>query len=243
MRWSTRVKGLENVPVEGPAIVASNHIGLLDWVFIGRATVNRGRLVRFMGKKEAFDHWLGGPLLRSMHHIPVDRFGDAAGAITPAVDALRRGEVIGIFPEGTLSRSFVPSEGRTGAARIAFATGAPLLPVAIWGSHRILTAGHVAGVLRRNVAILISFGPPLPYERDEDPDAVTERLMAAIRTLFDEVVAAYPQQPRGSRDRWWVPAHLGGTATTVAESNRLAEAFRARRRALRQLRDRVRRKP
>lgn len=232
MRWDLHTSGLEHVPREGPAVLAANHIGFGDFVFIGRAALYRGRLTRFMAKKEAFDHWLTGPILRSMHHIPVDRFGARPeDAIAPAVEALRRGEVVGIHPEGTISRSFVPATGKTGAARIAAASGAPLVPVAIWGSHRILTAGHVRGLLRRHIDVMVRFGPPIELEPGEPPAAVTARLMDRIREMVAEEVADYPQRPSGPGDRWWVPASLGGTAPTVEESARLTEQFRARARA------------
>jgi 1-acyl-sn-glycerol-3-phosphate acyltransferase len=233
MRWEPRVSGLEHVPKDGPALIACNHIGLVDWIFLGRSVLPVGRLVRFMAKKEAFDHWLGGPLLRAMQHLPVDRFGSPEQALAPAVDALRRGELVGIFPEGTISRSLVPAEGRTGAARIAMEAGAPLVPAAVWGSHRILTAKHYRGLVRPGIAVSVRFGPPVGYRPDEDPAVVTHRLMAAIRELFDRAVAEYPQRPGGPRDTWWMPAELGGSAVTVTESNRLADVFRRRRRAAR----------
>ncbi len=230
MRWDPEVRGLDNVPADGPALIASNHVGLVDWIFLGRAVVPMGRHIRFMAMKEAFDHWLGGPLLRAMRHLPVDRFGSPEQAIAPAVEALRQGELVGIFPEGTISRSFMPAEARTGAARIAMEAGAPLVPAAVWGSHRILSTRHLRGLLHRGIAVSVRFGEPIAHQSGEDPDAVTERLMARIRELVDQTVAEYPQRPRSPKDRWWLPAHRGGTAPTVKESQRLADAVRLRRR-------------
>jgi 1-acyl-sn-glycerol-3-phosphate acyltransferase len=231
MRWDPDVGGLEHIPKQGPALIASNHIGLVDWIFLGRAVVPLGRLVRFMAMKEAFDHWLSGPLLRAMRHLPVDRFGSPEDAIAPAVQALRQGELVGIFPEGAMSRSFMPAQARTGAARIAMEAGAPLIPAAVWGSHRILTTKHLRGLLQPGIAVTIRFGPPVAYRAGEDPDAVTERLMADIRELVDQAVAQYPQQPRSAKDRWWLPAHRGGSAVSVEESQRLADQRRLRRQA------------
>jgi 1-acyl-sn-glycerol-3-phosphate acyltransferase len=226
MRWEPRVSGLEHIPKSGPALIASNHISLIDWIFLGAGVVPTGRLIRFMAMKEAFDHWLGGPLLRAMRHLPVDRFGSPEQAVAPAVRALRDGELVGIFPEGTMSRSLVPAEARTGAARIAMEAGAPLVPAVVWGSHRILTANHRRGLLRRGIHVSVRYGPPIGYDPGEDPAAVSRRMMARIRELFDQALAEYPQRPRGPKDGWWLPADRGGSAPTITESKRLAEASR-----------------
>ncbi len=110
MGWRVRAFGVENIPSSGPAVLASNHVGYLDFVFIGYGAHLRGRrLVRFMAKKEVFDHKISGPLMRGMKHVPVDRFADARQSIDISVEALGRGELIGMFPEGTISRSFVPA--------------------------------------------------------------------------------------------------------------------------------------
>jgi 1-acyl-sn-glycerol-3-phosphate acyltransferase len=231
MRWDPTVTGLELVPREGPALIASNHISLVDWIFLGRGVVPIKRFIRFMAMKEAFEHWLGGPLLRAMRHLPVDRFGSPEQAIAPAVEALRQGELVGIFPEGTMSRSFVPAAARTGAARIAMEAGAPIIPAAVWGSHRILTSKHHRGLFHPGIAVSVRYGSPVPYRPDEDPAVVTERLMVSIGELAQELMAEYPQQPRSEKDRWWLPAHLGGSAPTVEEANRLAEESRLRRKA------------
>src|SRR4051794_11783969 len=90
MGWDVRPTGLEHIPARGPAIIAANHIGYLDFVFLGLGAHRRGRLVRFMAMKEAFGHWLGGPLLRNMRHIPVDREVDPQDSLRLAVGALRQ---------------------------------------------------------------------------------------------------------------------------------------------------------
>ena len=231
MRWDPTVTGLEHVPKQGPALIASNHISLVDWIFLGRGVVPINRLIRFMAMKEAFEHWLGGPLLRAMRHLPVDRYGSPEGAIAPAVEALRHGELVGIFPEGVMSRSFVPAKARTGAARIAMEAGAPLIPAAVWGSHRILSSKRHRGLFRRGIAVSVRYGRPIPYRPGEDPIAVSERLMASIGELVRQLQAEYPQQPGSEKHRWWLPAHLGGTAPTVEESERRASERKLRRQA------------
>lgn len=217
MGWKVTVKGADNLPASGPVILAINHSGYLDFVFAAWACVfERKRWVRFLAKKEIFSHKIAGPLMRGMRHIPVDRKKDPAQALDLAIDALRRGEVIGTFPEATINRSFVPLRGKTGTVRMAQSSGAPVIPLAVWGAHRILTKGRPRN-FQRGVVISVIIGPPLEFEPSEDPRAGTERLIEAIRKLVDEAQQTYPQQPAGDDDRWWLPAHLGGTAPTPEE--------------------------
>lgn len=232
MNWRMDIRGARHIPSFGPAVLASNHVGYLDFVFLGYAARPQRRLVRFLAKKEVFDHPVSGPIMRALRHIPVDRFGRATDALDDAVAALERGEVLGMFPESTISRSFVPAAGKTGAARMAMAAGAPLVPAAVWGSQRLVTKGRPRN-FQRNVAISVHIGEAVPYEPDEDPSKVTKRLMDRIGTLVEEAAATYPQEPVDERDRWWLPAHLGGTAPTMAEAEEIAAAERAERRAAR----------
>ena len=232
MNWPITVQGAEHVPARGPGVIATNHVGYLDFTFVGYGARQRGRLVRFMAKQEIFDHPVAGPLMRGMRHVPVDRYGRATDALDAAVAALRRGELVGMFPEGTISRAFVPMRGKNGAVRIAMAAAAPLIPGAVWGSQRILTKGRPRN-LQRGVPITVSFGAPVAYEPGEDPTHVTDRLMARITELVDAAAAAYPARPAGDDDRWWLPAHLGGAAPTVEEVREIAAREAAERRAAR----------
>ena len=217
MGWDVIVRGSENLPASGPVVLAINHAGYLDFVFSAWACVfERKRWVRFLAKKEIFHHKLAGPLMRGMKHIPVDRKKDPAKALDLAVEALGRGEVIGTFPEATINRSFVPAKGKTGTVRMAQASGATVVPVAVWGAHRILTKGRPRNI-QRGVAILVNIGAPFDLAADEDPRAASDRLMDAIRALLADAQAQYPQKPAGDDDRWWLPAHLGGTAPTPEE--------------------------
>lgn len=210
--WKVTTVGGEAIPRSGPAILAINHAGYLDFVFAAwTATMESGRLVRYMAKKEVFDHKVSGPLMRAMKHIPVDREVEPARALVPALEALSAGEVIGTFPEATINRSFVPGRGKTGSARLAQASGAPLIPIAVWGSHRLLTKGRPRN-FQRGVAISVQIGQPRMVRDSDDPRAVTDVLMDDIRTLLAQAQRDYPQQPSGDGDRWWMPAHLGGTA-------------------------------
>ena len=109
-----RIEGADNVPRTGGAVMAINHIGYLDFTFAGCAALPAGRLVRFMAKQEVFSHPVSGPLMRGMHHIPVDRAAGAA-SYRAALQALRAGEIVGVFPEATISRSFELKEFKSGA--------------------------------------------------------------------------------------------------------------------------------
>lgn len=154
------VTGAEHVPRTGGAVLASNHVSYLDFIFCGYGAQPAKRLVRFMAKKSIFDHRIAGPLMRGMSHIPVDR---AAGAESydQALAALRSGEVVGVFPEATISRSFTVKGLKNGAARLAAAAGVPLIPVSLWGTQRLWTKGRPRTLNRRHVPVSIDLGEPL----------------------------------------------------------------------------------
>lgn len=210
--WKLIINGAENVPISGPAVLAVNHAGYLDFVFAAwAATLERGRLVRYMAKKEVFDHKISGPFMRGMKHIPVDRSGDPARSLDYAIKALERGEIVGTFPEASINRSFVPQRGKTGAVRMAQATSSPIVPVAVWGAHRIMTKGRPRN-FQRGVAIQVEIGEQMEVDPTDDLRVATDRLMDRIRELLAKAQRTYPQTPSGPQDTWWIPAHLGGTA-------------------------------
>jgi 1-acyl-sn-glycerol-3-phosphate acyltransferase len=228
-----QMSGTEHVPREGGALLAFNHVSYVDFVLGGFAAHPSRRLVRFMAKREVFDHAAGGPVMRSMHHISVDR-GDGAGSLEEALRYLEQGEVVGIFPEATISRSFEVKELKTGAARIAAEAGVPLIPVVLWGTQRLMTKDHPRD-FSRGKTIGIVVGEPM-HPTGEDPAADTEELHRRLTALHAKAVADYPaaEQPPGS---WWLPASYGGTAPTPEEAARLDEeekAARAARRAAKQ---------
>ena len=235
-RWDVRVTGAEHVPAAGGAIIATNHVGYLDFTFVGygvlKATGMR-RLTRFAAKKETFDHTVSGPLMRAMKHIPVDRGGAAAATIDHAVGLLRAGELVGMFPESTISQSFVPLAGKSGTVRMAQEAGVPIVPGAVWGSQRLFTKARPRALRTRNVVITVDFGEPLHPGSEDDPAAVTAELMERIGDLVDHAARTYPQSPAAGEDPWWVPAHLGGTAPTPEEAQARAKADAERRRARR----------
>lgn len=204
------VDGADRVPTTGGAVLASNHVSYLDFIFAGYGAQPARRLVRFMAKHEVFKHRVSGPLMRGMHHIPVDRAAGQA-SYQQALDALRAGEIVGIFPEATISRSFTVKDVKSGAVRLAAEAGVPLLPTAVWGTQRLWTKGRPKSLTQRHVPITIIVGEPVEPTTDA---ALRERMQA----LLDDAQARYPESGEG---RWWQPAHLGGTAPTPEEAKRL----------------------
>ena len=221
------IRGVDNLPLTGGAVIASNHVSYFDFMFVGLAAHRRQRrLVRFMAKKAVFDHRISGPLMRGMHHIPVDRSAGAA-AYRHAIVALADGELVGVFPESTISRSYVPRPIKGGAARMALEAGVPLIPVVVWGGHRVWTTGRRPRWQRR-VAVAIWVDEPMTISPGESAADVTARLAVRLRELVDNVVAEYPDRPTAG-DEWWLPAHAGGAAPTpdqAAEAERRSIARR-----------------
>ena len=163
-------QGEENIPRDGGSILAINHIGYLDFALTGTAALPAGRYVRFMAKKEIFNNKLAGPLMRGMHHISVDRSNGSASFVT-ALRALRAGEIIGIFPEGTISVSFEIKELKSGAVRLAMGANVPVIPAVIWGSQRIWTKGVKRDLGRRKFPIFVTFGAPMYFDKSADVEA------------------------------------------------------------------------
>lgn len=224
------VHGAENVPRTGGAVMAINHTGYLDFAYAGLAARPSRRLVRFMAKDEVFRHRISGPLMRGMHHIPVDR--DAgAGSFRAAVTALKNGEIVGVFPEATISRSFELKEFKTGVIRMAAAANVPILPTIVWGSQRVWTKDHPKRLGRSGIPIVLSVGSPLAAGRREDAELVAEQLRAAMTALLHQAQAGYP--PLTGADRVFLPARLGGDAPSPERAAQLdveeAEARAARR--------------
>jgi 1-acyl-sn-glycerol-3-phosphate acyltransferase len=205
------VDGAEHIPQTGGAVLASNHVSYLDFIFCGLGADPAKRLVRFMAKKSVFDHKISGPLMRGMRHIPVDRDAGAA-SFREATTALKNGEVVGVFPEATISESFTVKELKSGAVRLARTAKVPLIPMAVWGPHRLWTKGHKKELTKRHVPVLIKIGEPVEIPKGTSPEATTLLLHERLSGLLDAAQLAYPAKPDGPDDTWWLPAHLGGTA-------------------------------
>ena len=203
-------KGSENIPAKGGAILAINHIGYLDFAITGTAVLPRKRYVRFMAKKEIFDNKIAGPLMRGMHHICVDR-SSGSSSFVAALRYLRAGEIIGIFPEATISRSFEIKELKTGAVRLAMGSNTPIIPTIVWGSQRVFTKKVKANWKRNKFPISVTFGAPFIVEKGQDVDEAEGQLRKLMKDLLIQVQNEYPDSHAGQR---WAPARLGGTAPT-----------------------------
>jgi 1-acyl-sn-glycerol-3-phosphate acyltransferase len=201
-------KGVENIPREGGAILAMNHIGYLDFALIGTCALPVKRYVRFMAKRELFDNKIVGPLLRGMHHISVDRSSGSASFVA-ALRALKSGEIVGIFPEGTISVSFELKEFKSGAVRLAIGADVPIIPTAVWGSQRIWTKKVKRDLSRKKVPIYVAFGKPLYFSRDSNVEEGEKELRAAMQELLFDLQDRYPDSHVGAR---WAPVRLGGSA-------------------------------
>lgn len=216
-----QMTGTEHVPRSGGVLLAYNHIGYVDFIYGGLAANPSGRKVRFMAKRELFENPALGAFMRSLHHIEVDR---AAGesSLATALDYLKAGEAVGIFPEATISRAMELKEFKSGAVRIAAEAGVPLIPVILWGTQRLKTKDHPRD-FSRGKTIAITVGEPMHPTTEDNAVATTAELHARMNEMLEATVAAYPtkEQPPGS---WWVPKRLGGTAPTLEEAATLDAA-------------------
>jgi 1-acyl-sn-glycerol-3-phosphate acyltransferase len=211
------ITGLENLPVTGGAVVAINHTSYFDFTFAGLPAYkqHRGRKVRFMAKKEVFDHKIAGPLMRGMRHIEVDR-NAGAGSYDEACKKLKEGELVGVYPEATISRSFEIKEFKSGAARMAIAADVPIVPHIVWGAQRIWTKGHPKNMVRPKVPISVAVGEPIPPTLPATE--LTALLHSRMQHLLERVQDGYGPHPPGE---FWVPHRLGGGAPSLAEANRM----------------------
>lgn len=190
-------RGQEQIPAEGPCIVAANHISHVDPLTFAWFVYERGRIPRFLIKKELFGVPFVGRLLRGAGQLPVyRRTTDAVQAVQAGVDAINAGKVVTIYPEGTITRDprMWPMLAKTGVARLALATGAPVIPVAQWGAQDVLWPYTKTPHLlpRRTVHYLA--GPPVDLAdlagREQDVEVLreaTDRIMAAIRAQLAEL--------------------------------------------------------
>lgn len=226
------ITGDEHIPRTGGVLLAFNHISYVDFLYGGFAAQPSKRLVRFMAKRELFDHRAMGPLMRSLHHIEVDR-GAGAASYNTAVDYLSAGEVVGIFPEATISRSMELKDFKSGAVRIAADAGVPIVPVILWGTQRIKTKDHPSD-FSRGKAISITIGEPL-LSAGVDAAAQTRQLAEQMASMLDSTIAEYADA-RLAPGAWWTPASHGGAAPGAQEAERLdaqEKRVRAARRAAR----------
>ena len=191
--WS----GTEHLPRQGGCVAVTNHVSHFDPLSFAHFLYDNGRLPRFLGKEAIFRVPVIGTILRGAGQIPVYReSADATKAYTAAVDAVRNGECVAIYPEATITRDpgLWPMTGKTGAARVALVTGAPVIPVAQWGPQEVLYPyGKRLRLLPRKTMHLKA-GPPVDLsefaDRPMDTETlrlVTEKIMTAITVLLEEI--------------------------------------------------------
>ena len=201
-------EGDENIPRKGGAILAINHVSYLDFAIAGTAALPVNRYVRFMAKKEIFDNKIAGPLMRGMHHICVDR-GNGSASFVAALRALKSGEIIGIFPEATISTSFEIKGLKSGAVRLAAGAGVPIIPTIVWGGQRVYTKGVKPNFKRGKTPVTVAFGEAINYAPDVEIEAAELHLRQGMISMLNTVQENYPDSHVGQR---WAPARLGGTA-------------------------------
>lgn len=218
-------EGLENIPEYGGAVVAINHTSYIDFLPAALGTRERRRRIRFMIKAEMQDVRIVNYLIKRTGTIPVDRQA-GAGAYAEAVRQLKAGELVGVYPEATISRAFVLKNFKSGAARMALEAQVPIVPCIVWGTHRVWTKDHPKQLRRSKIPFTVRFGKPLP------PEGTAAELEATLKdrmsTILHDVQQAYPHPPGA----YWVPEALGGSAPSLDEARRLDEvelAERARR--------------
>lgn len=229
LRVKPTVHGLENLPATGGAVLAITHFGYMDFVLTEWTVWRHNRRhVRFLATKSAFDKPVVGALMRGMHHIAVD-MSAGAEAYRNAVDALRGGEMLGVFPEGGVNASYTVRELKTGAVRMAAEAGVPVIPVATWGGHRLLTKTAKSSFGEKfGIPVSFAIGSPIVVSATDDVAEVTRRLHDTLQSFMDDLQSGYPVDGTGKA---WQPAHLGGTAPTPEEAAAVEAARQARKAA------------
>jgi 1-acyl-sn-glycerol-3-phosphate acyltransferase len=207
--WS----GMEHVPGQGGAILVANHMSHADPLVIAHYVYDAGRWPQFLGKASLFDVPVLGWLLKKVRQIPVYRGTiDAVKALEAAVDGVKNGAAVIIYPEGTTTKEpdLWPMRGKTGVARLALETGAPVIPVVMWGPERIFDPRTGKLRLRLRSPVTVKAGPPLdlsPWRGAAPTSAIlhemTDTIMLHLRDMLTEIRGG-PAPPL------WTPRQVGG---------------------------------
>jgi 1-acyl-sn-glycerol-3-phosphate acyltransferase len=228
-----QIEGAENVPAEGPAILASNHLSYADWLFM---PLTLPRRVTFVAKAEYFNSpgikgWFQRLFFSGAGQVPIDRSGASAaeGALTAAKRVLAEGELFGIYPEGTRSHDGRLYRGKTGVARLALETGVPVIPVAVVGTNVVAPPGKKFGSFTRPV---VRFGKPLDFERYEGLDndryilrSVTDEIMYEIMRLSgQEYVDLYANRAKEEAKKAEAAARAAQRASAAEAERTLGES-------------------
>ena len=216
------IDGTDRVPSSGPAIVVGNHRSYFDPVAMAVTLARVGRPIRFLGKKEVFDAPVVGQIAKAMGGIRVDRGTGSDEPLAEAATALLGGELVALMPQGTIPRGpafFDPVlKGRWGAARLVQMTGAPVIPVGLWGTERVWPRSEQLPnvlALRNPPTVRVRVGSAVEGLTGKDLDADTERIMAAIADLLPPE-ARIPHEPSEDELRRTYPkGRIAGTDETA----------------------------
>ena len=217
------IAGTDHIPAEGPGIVVGNHRSYFDPLAMALTLAKRGRPVRFLGKKEVFDAPIVGPLARAMGGIRVERGTGSDEPLAAAALALEAGELVAMMPEGTIPRGpafFDPVlKGRWGAARLAAMTGAPVIPVGLWGTEKVWPRSERLPnllAIRNPPTVRIRVGAPVAGLTGKSPDADTKRIMTAITKLLP----AEARKKRTPTEEELARTYPGGKVRDTDEASR-----------------------
>ena len=220
VRWT----GLEHLPRSGASVLAATHVSYPDFAFIERAAVTAGRYVRFMTRHDVWQVPGLSFFMNRMRHVPVDR-EVPAHAYLRARGLLEEGEAVGGFPEAGISYSYTVRPLMRGMASLARDTGAPLVPVAVWGTQRLFSVGDPGPPpdLTRRRRVDLAFGAPLYVAPEDDLTERTTELGHRMTELLEGLQQLPHHRPRPGEVASWYPAHLGGQAPTRQRSRVLDE--------------------
>lgn len=211
-----RSEGGHHLPASGPVVLACNHVSFPDFLYVGQALLGTGRLVRFLCRADIWDS-PAGRFMQAMRHVPVDREAPAA-AYLRARHLLGEGEVVCVFPEAGISAAYAVRAMMPGAVALARETGAPLVPVTVWGGQRLwgqkqaVDAPFPRPEVVRGRTVDVRLGAPWTVPPDADPVATTRRLGETLQATLDDLQRLPEHQPRPGEWAPWHPAHLGGHA-------------------------------
>ncbi|MGZ5317430.1 MAG: lysophospholipid acyltransferase family protein [Actinomycetota bacterium] len=200
--FDLRIEGLEHIPATGPAIVACNHVSYLDPLTNANAVMKAGRRPRFLAKRDLFEIPVVGSAFRGANQIPVQRGRGDQTPLLLAEEALAGGEVVVIYPEGTVTKreDHLPMDGKTGTIRLSLASGVPIVPLASWGSQAVWQKSG-PGSLKFGRSVWTTIGTPIDVtaRRDEVGDreavkAMTADLMAHLTEMVQGLRARYPER-------------------------------------------------
>ncbi len=217
-----RAQGAEHVPATGPVVLVANHVSFPDFVFVGRA-LPPGRRVRFMCRHDIWGNPLLARAMDAMDHIPVDR-ATPASAYLKARRLLDDGQAVCVFPEGGISTALTVRALMPGAVALARETGAPLVPVTLWGGQRLWPQRQALGdplprpVLSRGRLVDVHVGVPWAVPPDADVVGTTHRLGHHLHRHLERLQQLPEHRPQPGRHAPWYPAHLGGHAMPREQS-------------------------